>query len=105
MERFELDAVASRLGPGGYEVFFESPTLELGVYVLLAPEPDRQQPHDRDELYFVLSGSGTLTVAGETAELEPGDGAFVAARTEHRFGAYERLVLLVLFDNTTRAGA
>lgn len=105
MERFELDAVAGRLEPGGYEIFFDSPTLELGVYVLAAPEPDRQEPHDRDELYVVLSGTGTLTVAGESAEVGPGDAAFVAARTEHGFSAYERLVLLVLFDNTTRSGA
>ena len=30
---------------GGYEIVHSSPGLELGVYVLVAPEPDRQQPH------------------------------------------------------------
>lgn len=28
-------------GAGGYEVVHRSPGLELGVYVLVAPEPDR----------------------------------------------------------------
>jgi mannose-6-phosphate isomerase-like protein (cupin superfamily) len=102
MDRYALRALAERLGAGGYEIFFESPTLELGVYVLVAPEPDLQEPHDRDELYVVLEGRGTLTVAGEGAELGPGDAAFVAAGTDHRFSAYERLALFVLFDNTTR---
>jgi mannose-6-phosphate isomerase-like protein (cupin superfamily) len=34
-------------------------------------------------------------------ELQRGDAAFVAAGTEHRFSAYQRLTLLVLFDKTT----
>ena len=42
-------------GNGGYEVVHESPGLEVGVYVLVAPEPDRQQPHEDDELYVVLA--------------------------------------------------
>jgi hypothetical protein len=30
------------------------PGLEIGVYVLAAPEPDQQQPHSDDEVYVVL---------------------------------------------------
>jgi mannose-6-phosphate isomerase-like protein (cupin superfamily) len=101
VERFQLEDVAARLGPGGYEVVFDSPALELGVYVLIAPDPDDQEPHDQDEIYVVLDGTGTLTVAGEAAELHRGDAVFVAARTEHRFSAYQQLILLVLFDKTT----
>jgi mannose-6-phosphate isomerase-like protein (cupin superfamily) len=103
VEPFHLEDVASRLAPGGYEVFFDSPSLELGAYVLVAPEPDEQEPHDQDEVYVVLEGTGVLTVAGEEMELQHGDAAFVAAGTEHRFGAYQRLTLLVLFDKTTRS--
>jgi mannose-6-phosphate isomerase-like protein (cupin superfamily) len=104
VERFQLEEVAARLGPGDYEVFFDSSAIELGVYVLVAPQPDEQEPHDRDEIYVVLEGSGVLTVAGEEAELNRGDAAFVAAGTEHRFSAYQRLSLLVLFDKTTGPG-
>ena len=101
MERFHLEEIAARLGPGGYEVFLDSPALELGVYVLIAPEPDDQEPHGHDEIYVVLEGTGVLTVAGEEMELHRGDAAFVAAGTEHRFSAYQRLILFVLFDKTT----
>jgi mannose-6-phosphate isomerase-like protein (cupin superfamily) len=104
VDRFQLEEVAARLGPVGYEVVFDSPAIELGVYVLVAPQPDEQEPHDRDEIYVVLEGRGALTVAGEEVELHRGDAAFVAAGTEHRFSAYQRLSLLVLFDKTTGPG-
>ena len=103
MDRFALRELAARLSPGGYEVFFESPSIELGVYVLAAPEPDNQEPHDRDELYVVLEGEGVLTVEGKDQTLGPGDAAFVTAGDDHRFSGYERLVLFVLFDNTTKS--
>ena len=82
---------------GGYEVVHESPGLEVGVYVLVAPEPDRQQPHEDDEVYVVLEGRGTLEVDGQEVDLEEGQAMFVAAGAEHRFTGYESLSLLVIF--------
>jgi mannose-6-phosphate isomerase-like protein (cupin superfamily) len=95
---FGFGDVAERLGPGGYEVVYETDRLQVGVYVLAAPEPDTQQPHEWDELYFVLEGSGMLDVEGEKHPLGEGAAAFVAARAAHRFEDYERIVLLVVFD-------
>ena len=96
---FDIDAVKQRLGEkGGYEVVHASPGLEIGVYVLVAPEPDRQQPHDDDEVYIVLEGSGTLDVEGTQVELREGHALFVPAGAEHRFSGYEELSLLVLFE-------
>ena len=64
---FDVDATRRALieRGGGYEVVHSSPGLEIGVYVLVAPEPDRQQPHDEDEVYVVLEGSGVLEVGGD----------------------------------------
>ena len=57
MDAVEVLGVARRLGEaGGYQVVHASPGLEIGVYVLVAPEPDRQQPHELDEVYVVLEG-------------------------------------------------
>jgi mannose-6-phosphate isomerase-like protein (cupin superfamily) len=86
-----------RAAGGGYEIVHESPGLELGVYVLVAPEPDRQQPHADDEVYVVLEGSGTLEVGGESVPVQDGDAVFVEAGAEHRFTSYEQLALLVAF--------
>ncbi|HVD11485.1 MAG TPA: cupin domain-containing protein [Gaiellaceae bacterium] len=96
---FDIEGARERLGAsGGYEVVHESPGLEIGVYVLVAPEPDRQQPHEDDEVYYVLEGRGTLDVEGETVELQEGHAVFVPAHAEHRFSAYELLSLLVVFE-------
>ena len=97
--RIEFDQVRRRLaaGEGGYEVVHSSPGLELGVYVLVAPEPDRQQPHEDDEIYVVLEGSGVLEIEGETVELREGQAVFVPAGAEHRFVGYEQLSALVIF--------
>lgn len=96
---FDIEAVQQRLsGSGGYEVVHSSPGLELGVYVLVAPEPDRQQPHEDDEVYIVLEGSGVLDVEGKKVELREGHALYVPAHAEHRFSGYESLSLLVIFE-------
>jgi len=97
---FDIAAVRDRLreAGGGYEVVHSSPGLELGVYVLVAPEPDRQQPHEDDEVYVVLEGRGTLEVEGTSVELEVGNAVFVPAGAEHRFVGYEQLSVLVIFE-------
>jgi mannose-6-phosphate isomerase-like protein (cupin superfamily) len=90
-------------GKGGYEIVHASPGMEVGVYVLVAPEPDRQQPHDRDELYVVLDGRGTLEVEGAQVDLKEGEAAFVPARADHRFVGYEGLSVLVIFAGDSPA--
>ena len=55
---FDIEAAKARLAAdGGYEIIHESVGLEIGVYVLVAPEPDHQQPHVDDEVY-VVEGRG-----------------------------------------------
>ena len=73
-----------------------SPGLEVGVYVLVAPEPDRQQAHEDDEVYVVLGGRGVLEIEGVPVPLEPGQGVFVPAGADHRFTGYEGLSVLVV---------
>jgi mannose-6-phosphate isomerase-like protein (cupin superfamily) len=96
---FGVDDARQRLqqAGGGYEVVHKSPGLEIGVYVLVAPEPDRQQPHEDDEVYVVLEGYGTLEVEDASHPLSEGKAVFVPAGAEHRFTAYEHLAVLVVF--------
>jgi mannose-6-phosphate isomerase-like protein (cupin superfamily) len=102
---FGIAEVKERLvaAGGGYEIVHESPGLELGVYVLVAPEPDRQQPHADDEVYVVLEGTGVLDVEGTAVAVKEGDAVFVEAGADHRFSAYERLSVLVIFERQPAA--
>ena len=97
---FGVPAVVEKLraGGGGYEIVHESAGLEVGVYVLVAPEPDRQQPHEDDEVYVVLDGDGILDVEGRSVAVREGSAVFVEAGAEHRFTAYEQLAVLVIFE-------
>jgi len=99
MNPLEVDRARRRLeeSGGGYEIVHRSPGLEVGVYVLVAPEPDHQSAHADDELYVVLEGRGVLTVEGESVPLREGQAAFVPAGADHRFTGYEGLSVLVIF--------
>ena len=111
MQGFDVARAAAELAEqgGGYEVVHTSPGLEIGVYVLVAPKPDRQTPHALDEVYVVLDGEGEIEVEGERRRLSQGEAAFVAAHDDHRFSNYETLSLLVVFNGphsaTKRASA
>jgi mannose-6-phosphate isomerase-like protein (cupin superfamily) len=98
-DSIDFDQVRRRLaaGEGGYEIVHTSPGLEVGVYVLVAPEPDRQQPHEDDEIYVVLEGTGVLQLDGQRVELAEGQAIFVPAGADHRFVGYEQLSVLVIF--------
>ncbi|HEV8105585.1 MAG TPA: cupin domain-containing protein [Gaiellaceae bacterium] len=98
MEALEVEATRRRLvaAGGGYEIIHDSPGLEIGVYVLVAPEPDHQNAHADDELYVVLEGRGELTIEGASTPLTEGQAAFVPAGAEHQFTGYEGLSVLVV---------
>jgi mannose-6-phosphate isomerase-like protein (cupin superfamily) len=98
---FDVEGAKSRLAAdgGGYEIVHQSPGLEIGVYVLVAPEPDRQQAHEDDEVYVVLEGRGTLDVEGTEVDLREGHAVFVPAGADHRFNGYEQLSVLVIFEH------
>ena len=100
---FDIAGARRRLREsGGYEIIHKSVGLEIGVYVLVAPEPDHQQPHADDEVYVVLEGSGALDVEGERVELREGQAAFVPAGALHQFVGYEQLSVLVIFEKGQR---
>ena len=46
---------------------------------------DEQKPHERDEIYVVISGSGLFQNGDELAPFKAGDFLFVKAGIEHRF--------------------
>jgi mannose-6-phosphate isomerase-like protein (cupin superfamily) len=87
-------AAADRL----YEEFLAVPDLSAGLYVLEAGGSDPQTPHGEDELYYVISGRGWITVGDVDREVVRGSLVFVPALVPHRFhDIAERLEVLVVF--------
>lgn len=79
-----------------YHVVFERGELELGYYT---PEDvDDQEPHARDEVYVIVSGSGKFLNGESITEFGPGDALFVPAGVEHRFIEFtDALEMWVMF--------
>ena len=99
MEIFPIAHLRTRLESqaGGWEVVHESPNLEVGVLVRIAPTPDPPVRHTADEVYVVLAGEATLEAEGESHRLMLGNAAFVAAGKEHHFVDYDRISVMVVF--------
>lgn len=78
------DLTAAPLPPGRLsQPAFDTGEIELRYY---APKGvDNQTAHDRDELYFVVSGSGVFLRAAQRVAFAPGDVLFAAAGEAHRF--------------------
>lgn len=93
------DVVAAQARSGNpYHEFTRVPDLSAGIYILEVGATDRQAPHTEDELYYVVTGRGLITVGAETRPVVPGTIIFVAATVPHTFHAIaERLELLVMF--------
>jgi mannose-6-phosphate isomerase-like protein (cupin superfamily) len=71
--------------PGGRR---DVPVLAHGTLVVEYYAPrgrDMQQPHSRDEVYVVLSGSGAFVCGDDRHPFGPGDVLFVPAGAVHRF--------------------
>lgn len=81
-----------------YLEFLRIPAMSAGIYVLAAGTTDLQQPHDEDEMYYVVRGRALMRVGSEDREIGAGSVIFVEAHLKHRFhDIQEELVVLVFF--------
>ena len=81
----QIPGLPSDQWPDGerYAVGFENGTMSLGYYAPIDSDP--QQPHQRDEIYIVQSGTSEFILGDETLNLAAGDAVFVPAGVVHRF--------------------
>ena len=79
------DALGSLPRPRGerFRTLFRHGSLEVEVYAPVGQDP--QTPHTRDEVYVVISGSGTYVCGQGSQPFGPGDFLFAAAGETHRF--------------------
>jgi mannose-6-phosphate isomerase-like protein (cupin superfamily) len=78
------EAGASLAASGAdFVTLFRQGTLEVEIYRPVGA--DRQEPHEKDELYVVIAGSGIFAHAGQRTPFRAGDTLFVRAGVPHRF--------------------
>lgn len=76
-------ATLDRANGAAFVTLFERGSMSVEVYRPRKADP--QTPHDQDELYVVISGSGCFVTDGVSQRFEPGEMLFVAAGVAHRF--------------------
>jgi len=92
------NAKAGIPGPPGAHAISVLERGTLRVKLSLPVPPNRQAPHDQDEIYVIQSGRGTLVHGGKRDPFEAGDLMFVAAGTDHHFEDFtDDLAVWVIF--------
>jgi mannose-6-phosphate isomerase-like protein (cupin superfamily) len=99
MRRASVAEAVGRLpGPDGerFARVLGHGSMEVEVYAPRGSDP--QTPHPRDELYFVVEGTGKFVNGEIRHPFGPGDALFVPAGVEHRFEDFtDDLVVWVVF--------
>jgi mannose-6-phosphate isomerase-like protein (cupin superfamily) len=98
--RIALDDALRRIpGPDGKRfasILDEGGALEVEIYAPRGEDP--QNPHRRDELYVVVSGSGFFRRENLRERFGPGDLLLAPAGAVHRFEEFsDDLVVWVMF--------
>ncbi len=79
MKAFRLDELEAEraANDGAYLQFLREKNMSVGLYALDSGDHDRQQPHNQDEVYFVVSGRAAITVGMETTQVARGSVIYV----------------------------
>ena len=81
-----------------FYTFLNKNTLSVGVLVLQPGEKDTQEPHDIDEVYYVIEGDGFLKIKNKNYDVSKDKIFFVKKNVEHYFhGNKKELKILYFF--------
>jgi len=81
-----------------FQTFINKPSLAAGILVLKPGEEDTQEPHDSDEVYYVISGDGFLKIKDKDYKVSKDKVFFVAKDVDHYFhGNKKELKVLYFF--------
>ena len=84
-----------------FHTFINQESLAAGVLVLQPGEKDTQEPHQSDEVYFIISGDGFLKIKNKDYKISKDKLFFVAKNVEHFFhGNTKELKVLYFFGGS-----
>ena len=85
-----------------FHTFVNRESLAVGVIFLKPGENDTQDPHDSDEIYYILDGNVFLEINNESYRLKKGQVYFVAKDTPHHFyGNTKNLSVMYFFGGSS----
>ena len=81
-----------------FKTFINKESLATGVLFLKPDQKDTQEPHESDEIYYILSGNGFLQIGKKSYRIKEGQIYFVAKDIPHHFyGNTKNLSVLYFF--------
>ena len=84
-----------------FHTFIDKKSLAAGVIFLKPGEKDIQDPHESDEIYYILDGNGFLDINNKHYPVKKGQIYFVAKNIPHHFyGNTKNLSVLYFFGSS-----
>jgi mannose-6-phosphate isomerase-like protein (cupin superfamily) len=84
-----------------FHTFINNDNLAAGILVLKSGDEDTQEPHESDEVYFIISGNGYLKIQDKDFKVSKNKLFFVAKGVPHFFyGNTEELKVLYFFGGS-----
>jgi mannose-6-phosphate isomerase-like protein (cupin superfamily) len=81
-----------------FRTFINKQSLAAGILFLKPRQKDTQEPHQSDEIYYIIRGDGYLKISNKEYRVSEGKVFFVAKNVEHYFfGNTKDLVVLYFF--------
>ena len=77
--------------------FFDLEQLQAGILRLRPGEIDTQEPHSKDEVYFVLEGDGFIEIGNKSHEIKKDLFIYVPSEVKHRFHGNTQEILVLYF--------
>ncbi len=78
--------------------FLQSNSIDAGILVLKPGQKDIQEPHSRDEIYYIIEGNGFIEIGENIYSFHSGMCIFVPSNTPHRlFDNISQVIALYIF--------
>jgi mannose-6-phosphate isomerase-like protein (cupin superfamily) len=80
-----------------FHTFINKENLAAGILRLEPGEKDTQEPHESDEVYYIVKGDGFLTVDKKDYPISEGMSYFVKKKIPHKFHGNKKELVVVYF--------
>ncbi|MGH1520974.1 MAG: cupin domain-containing protein [Nitrosopumilus sp.] len=80
-----------------FYTFINKSSLAAGLLLLQLGEKDTQEPHDNDEIYYVISGDSFLKIKNKDYKISKDKIFFVGKNVDHYFHGNRRELKVLYF--------